>query len=383
MKNSRVLKVAAVAAVAFSVIFAPFASATTWKAGGASSVNGLMAACKAAYQAATGDDFPYNGTGSGAGKTGIQNGTMDFAFSDSVVTAELIPNEIHLPAFVWPVAVLTNLGGSNKPLTLTTETLAKIFAGKITKWNDSAIVAENNRNTTVIVYKKDASGKIAKDAKGAPIVLRTQVVQNHRTLPAKDITVFYRSANSGTSNNLTRAFNKLHPEIWTKAPADSFATAFPGTISSDPVHFRGASGSGDVANGVKATPYSITYAEVGFAAAPYNLAITSVINAAGNAIVPSSDSAMAAAAQATVKDDGTVTFDYATKEPAAYPFTATTYALALTNYGDATKAAGIKKTLNYLSTNCAKDNPSLGFGAYSSTNAFAIAFQRQLAKLGK
>jgi phosphate transport system substrate-binding protein len=140
MKNSRVLKVAAVAAVAFSVIFAPFASATTWKAGGASSVNGLMAACKAAYQAATGDDFPYNGTGSGDGKTGIHNGSMDFAFSDSVDAAP-IAGQIHLPAFVWPVAVLTNLGGSNKPLTLSTETLAKIFAGKITKWNDSAIVA--------------------------------------------------------------------------------------------------------------------------------------------------------------------------------------------------------------------------------------------------
>ena len=382
MKNSRVLKVAAVAAVSLSVIFAPFASATTWKAGGASSVNGLMAACKVAYQAATGDDFPYNGTGSGSGKTGIQNGTMDFAFSDSVVTTELIANEIHLPAFVWPVAILTNLGGSNKPLTLTTETLAKIFAGKITRWNDSAIVAENNRASKVIIYKKK-DGQIVKDAKGAPVVLRTQVVQNHRTLPDKAITVFYRSANSGTSNNLTRAFNNLYPEIWTKSASDAFATAFPGTISSDPVHFRGATGSGDVANGVKATPYSITYAEVGFAAAPYNLAITSVINKAGNAIVPSSDSAMAAAAKATVKDDGTVTFDYATTDAAAYPFTATTYALALTNYGDATKAAGIKKTLNYLSTNCAKDNPSLGFGAYSSTNAFAIAFQRQLAKLGK
>jgi phosphate transport system substrate-binding protein len=381
MKNSRVLKVAAVAAVAFSVIFAPFASATTWKAGGASSVNGLMAACKAAYQIATGDDFPYNGTGSGDGKTGIHNGTMDFAFSDSVDTAP-IAGQIHLPGFVWPVAVLTNLGGSNKPLTLSTETLAKIFAGQITKWNDSAIVAENNRASTVIIYKK-SNGAIVKDAKGAPVVLRTQVVQNHRTLPAKDITVFYRTKNSGTSNNLTRAFNVLYPAIWTKAPNDAFATAFPGDITKDPVHFRGAAGSGDVANGVKATPYSITYAEVGFAAAPYNLAITSVINKAGNAIVPSSDSAMAAAAKATVKDDGTVTFDYATTDAAAYPFTATTYALALTNYGDATKAAGIKKTLNYLSTNCAKDNPKEGFGAYTATNSFAKAFQSQLAKLGK
>jgi hypothetical protein len=46
------------------------------------------------------------------------------------------------------------------------------------------------------------------------------------------------------------------------------------------------------------------------------------------------------------------------------------------------KATGIKKTLDYLANNCAKDNPSQGFGAYSSTNAFSKAFASQLAKLG-
>lgn len=380
MNKSRSLKIAAIVAAA-SLAIIPAASATTWKAGGASSVNGLMAACKAAYQKATGDDFPYNGTGSGDGKTGLHNGSFDFAFSDSVDSAP-IAGQIHLPAFVWPVAILTNLGGSNKPLTLSTETLAKIFAGKIQKWNDPAIVADNNRSVTTIIYKKDAKGQVAKDKNGAPVVLRTAVTSLHRTLPDKDITVFYRTKNSGTSNNLTRAFNKLYPAIWTKAPNDSFATAFPGDITSDPAHFRGAAGSGDVANGVKATPYSITYAEVGFADAPYNLAITNVINAAGNAITPSSLSAMAAAAQATVAADGTVTFDYATKDNDAYPFTATTYALALTNYGDKAKAAGIKKTLDYLANNCAKDNPKEGFGAYTPGNAFAQKFASQLAKLG-
>jgi len=376
MNKSRSLKIAAVA-TAITLAFAPVAQAATWKSGGASSVNGLMAACKAKYQAATGDDFPYNGTGSGTGKTGVKNGTMDFAFSDSFETAPLA-NEIQAPAFVWPVAILTNTGGSNKPLTLSTETIAKIFAGKITRWDDAAIVADNNRPITTIVYAKDASGAVKKDAKGAPVVLRTQTLQQHRILPAKPITVFYRSANSGTSNNLTNAFNKLYPTLWTKAANDAFATAFPGDITANPQFFRGATGSGDVANGVKATPYSITYAEVGFAKAPYNLAITKVINAAGNAIVPSSDSAMAAAAQATVAADGKVTFAYDSKDSDAYPFTATTYALALS--GTANSAA-VAKTLNYLSTNCAKDNPAEGFGAYTDTNAFAKAFQTQLAKL--
>ena len=378
MNKSRSVKIAAiVAAVSLAVI--PAASATTWKAGGASSVNGLMTACAAAYQKATGDDFPYNGTGSGAGKTGLHDGSFDFAFSDSVDTAPSA-GEIHLPAFVWPVGFLQNIGGSNKPLTLSTETLAKIFAGKIDRWNDPAIVADNNRSVTTIIYKKDAKGQIAKDAKGAPVVLRTAVSALHRTLPDKPITVFYRTKNSGTSNNLTRAFNKLYPSIWTKAANDSFASAFPGDITSDPAHFRGAAGSGDVANGVKATPYSITYAEVGFAKAPYNLAITNVINAAGNAITPSSDSAMAAAAQATVDANGLVTFDYATKDADSYPFTATTYALAISGKSN---SDDIAKTLDYLANNCAKDNPAEGFGAYTPTNAFAKAFATQLAKLKK
>jgi len=375
MNKSRSVKIAAiVAAVSLAVI--PAASATTWKAGGASSVNGLMTACAAAYQKATGDDFPYNGTGSGAGKTGLHNGSFDFAFSDSVDTAPMA-GEIHLPAFVWPVGFLQNIGGSNLPLTLSTTTLAKIFAGQITMWNDPAIVADNNRSVTTIIYKK-VNGVVAKDAKGAPIVLRTGITRINRTLPAKPITVFYRNAGSGTSNNLTRAFNKLAPSIWTNPANDLFSTAFPGNVAENPAAFRAVSGSAGIAQGVQQTPYSIGYAEINFAAAPYNLKLVNVINPAGNAITPSSDSAMAAAALATVAADGTVAFNYTSTDNDQYPFTATTYALASTK--DA-KAAAIGKTLDYLATNCAKDNPTLGFATLVPTNAFAKAFASQVAKL--
>jgi phosphate transport system substrate-binding protein len=201
-----------------------------------------------------------------------------------------------------------------------------------------------------------------------------------RSLPNQPITVFYRTKNSGTSNNLTTAFNKLHPSIWTKAGNDAFSTAFPGDITSNPAAFRGAAGSGDVANGVKATKYSITYAEVGFAKAPYNLAIAKIINKAGNAIAPSSDSAMAMAAQASIASDGKVTFNYDTTDSDSYVFTAATYALASSKNA---KADAIAKTLNYLAFNCAKNNPEEGFGAFTATNAFAKAFQVQLAKLTK
>ena len=285
MKKS--LKKAAVTVAALTLIFAPAANAAVLKASGATSVAGLIDKCKADYQSATGHSFDYPGGGSGAGKTAFTNGTVDFAFSDSV-HSPLIANEIHVPTVLWPVAILTNLTGSNKPVTLSTSTVAGIFAGKITKWNDPAIVADNNRTINTIIYKKDASGKVAKDANGAPIVLRTAQVTQHRTMPNLSITVIYRSDNSGTSNNLSRALNKLSPDIWSKSPNDSFANAFPGSITADPVRFRAAAGSAGVSLLASKTKGAITYAELSFAAT-YNLGLTSVINMAGNAILPSSD----------------------------------------------------------------------------------------------
>ena len=384
----KTVKLGVALAASLGLAFAPAAHAgTTWKTAGATSVSTILDLCKSSFSKSTGDDYTIGGGGSSAGKTALKNKTVDFAFSDSIESSP-IDNEIHLPTFVWPVALLTNLGGSNKPITLSTDTAAKIFAGKITMWNDPAIVADNNRTVNTIVYKK-VNGKIATDAKGNPMVLRTQATKIFRTLPNKPITVIYRFDGSGTTDNLTMAMKALAPSVWSSSNS-TFASAFPGgsgALSSRAGTFRSATGSSGVALEASRTPYSITYAEVGFAAAPYKLGVTSILNKAGNAITPSASSAMAAAAQATVKSDGTVTFNYNTTDADAYPFTATTYALALTNYGDANKAKGIKEALDYIAFNCAKataGNPAAeGFGVYTDSNPFAKAFRTQLAKLGK
>jgi len=379
MKNS--LKKVAVAVTALSIVLTPAANAAVLKASGATSVSGLIDKCKADYQSATGHSFDYPGGGSGAGKTAFTNGTVDFAFSDSV-HSPLIANEIHVPTVLWPVAILTNLPGSNKPVTLSTDTVAGIFAGKITNWNDPAIVSDNNRSINTVIYKKDAAGKVAKDKNGAPVVLRTAVVTQHRTMPNLPITVIYRSDNSGTSNNLARALNKLAPSIWTKAPADAFATSFPGTISADPVHFRSASGSAGVSLLASKTKGAITYAELSFAAT-YKLGLSSIINKAGNAILPSSDSAAAAGGVASIDDaTGVLTFDYLTTDADAYPFTATTYALVSTKYGDAAKAKAVKETLTYHAFTCPGKYPTLGFAALTPTSKFGAVVSKQLAKLG-
>jgi len=287
-----------------------------------------------------------------------------------------------VPTVLWPVAILTNLTGSNKPVTLSTDTVAKIFSGQITKWNDPEIVADNNRSINTIIYKKDSTGKVAKDANGQPIVLRTAVVNQYRTLPNLPITVIYRSDNSGTSNNLTRALNKLAPSIWTKSPADSFATAFPGSITANPVQFRSASGSAGVSLLASKTKGAITYAELSFAAT-YKLGVSSIINKAGNAIPPTSDSALAAGGVASIDDaTGILTFDYLTTDADAYPFTATTYALVSTKYGDAAKAKAVKETLSFHAFTCPAKYPTLGFAAITPTSKFGTTVNKQLAKLG-
>lgn len=389
MRKNSIFTGVVVAMSALGLVFAPSASAagTTWKASGATSVSTILDLCKPTFQKATGDDYNYGAGGSSAGKANIKNNTSDFTFSDSVDAAP-VANEIHLPTFVWPVALLTNLGGNKTPVTLSTDTAAKIFAGKITMWNDPAIVADNNRSVKTIVYKK-INGKIATDKTGNPIVLRTQNVTLRRTMPSKPITVIYRSEGSGTSDNLTMAFKALAPSLWT-ASSSTFASAFPGgssALANLAGSFRGVAASSGVALEASRTAYSITYAEVGFASSPYNLGIANILNKAGNAITPSASSAMAAAAQATVKTDGTVTFKYDSTDPDAYPFTATTYALALTDYKSETKAKGVKEALEYIAFNCAKDTASnsaaAGFGIYTEANAFAKAFRTQLAKLGK
>lgn len=376
-KNKKVFLLA----IALVLAYLPTANAAVLKAAGATSVSGLIDKCKADYQAATGNSFDYPGGGSGAGKTAFTNGTVDFAFSDSA-HSPLIANEIHVPTVLWPVAILTNLGGSNKPITLSTDTVAKIFSGDIKNWNDPAIVADNNRTITTIVYRKDKNGKVMMDNTGQPVVLRTQTAQQHRTMPNLPIVVVYRADNSGTSNNLSRALNKLAPNIWTKSPADSFATAFPGNITSDPVRFRSASGSGGVSLLTSKTRGAITYAELSFAAT-YNLGLSSIINKAGNAILPSSNSAAAAGGVASIDDaTGLLTFDYLTTDSDAYPFTATTYALVSTKYGDAAKAKAVKETLSFHAFKCPGLYPALGFASVTPESKFGAIVSRQLAKLG-
>jgi len=380
MKISRSLRAGAAIAAVLVAVSTPAAYAVDFKGAGASAVNNFIAACKTSYQTATGDSFVYTGTGSGDGKRAMDNNTHDFAFSDSANTnAAKRATQIHIPLVAWPVAVMTNLG-STRQLTLSTDTISKIFAKKITRWNDPAIVADANRTYDKVVYRTK-NGVVVKDKNGAPVVLRTQKVQRFFTLPNKPIVVIYRSGTSGTTNNFTTALNALDSATWINKGNDSFVTAFPGTAASDPVGLRAASGSAGVGQLAKDTRYSITYNEVSFAKS-YNLQTVNVINPAGNEVAPATEGVLTAFSAATINDStGLVTFNYTSKLPGAYPFSATTYGMVLTGADKSANVAAVKKMFEYHAFECPKLFPAEGMAVTTKDSELGNAITKLLAKL--
>jgi phosphate transport system substrate-binding protein len=381
MKISRSLRAGAALAAVLVAVTTPAAYAVDFKGQGASAVSNFITACKNDYQKATGDSFTYPGGGSGSGKTAMDSNTFDFAFSDTPNTnSTKRATQVHVPLVAWPVAIATNLG-STRQLSLSADTVSKIFARQITRWNDPAIVKDANRTVSVPVYKK-VNGVVAKDKNGAPIILRTQTVTRYFTLPNKAITVLYRSGNSGTSGNFTAALRAQDPTTWTKPGSDSFATAFPGVVTSDPVGLRSAATSPLLGQLAKDTRYSITYLEVSFAKT-YGLQTVNVINAAGNEIAPSSDGVLSAFSVAKINDEtGIITYDYTTKLAGAYSFPAATYGMFLTGADKSPNAAAVKKMFEYHAFECPKLHPAEGMVLTTKDSDLGKAIIKQLAKLG-
>ncbi|MFI5493210.1 phosphate ABC transporter substrate-binding protein PstS [Actinoplanes sp. NPDC051859] len=268
------------------------------------------------YQQQCGADakIGYESTGSGAGIQAFIAGTADFAGSDSALKPEEQPQAdakcpggqaLNLPMVTGPIAVVYNVDGLDG-LQLSPATLAKIFANKITKWNDPAIAAENS---------------------GAK-------------LPATTIQAVHRSDESGTTDNFTKYLSKTAEAEWTFGNAKAWKA--PGGT--------GANKSDGVASLVKSTPGTISYVEMSFAENS-SLKMAKVKNGAGEYVELTGDSAgktIAGAKIAGTGDDLKLEIDYATKEAGAYPIVLVTYEIACSK-GSA-KAAAIKGFLSYTAS---------------------------------
>ena len=384
MRISKIAKIAVIA-LAFGLVAGSPAYAVDLQGSGASFPALLIEGCKAGFAASNSgaNTYVYASSSSGTGQANSDKSIGDFWMSDGAYTAATKRSTlIHVPLVAAPIAVLHNLP-SKTTLQLSASTIAGIFAGTITRWNDAAIVADNNRSTTKTVYKLDANGNPKKDAKGNPIVLRTQIVQGHYTLPNKAITVIYRSDSSGTTQNFTNYMFKSAPTIWSKDKNKVFKDGFPGDINaiSNLGRIVGAASSTGVAQLAGKTPYSITYDEVNYASAN-KLKIANVINPAGSSVAPDSTGVGAFLASATQDSNGYLTFDYATKEKGAYTLGIVSYLLADTAYPPKATAAAVKAYANYiLSTKCAKDvGGALGFSVIDG--ALLAKSLSQVAKIG-
>lgn len=359
------------------------AHAVDLQGSGASFVDPLLQACKAGFAKASGHSYVYTSTGSGTGKKNADAKIGDFWFSDSAHTATTKRSTVfHAPIIAAPIAVLVNLP-AKKELFLSSTTVAKIFAGEITKWNDPAIVADNNRSITSVVYRKDKNGNAAKDASGNPIVLRTGTKSVIYTLPNQPIKVIFRSDGSGTSNNFTKWLNGTSPSIWTKPANDAFTTAFPGNINAAGNIGRivGANQSQGVATLAAKTKYSITYAEKNWGDA-YGLRAAQISNASGNFVGPDSGATSAFLGEAIQDENGIVTYDYATKVAGAYTLGIISYMLIETEYADKARGAAVKALAEYiLSPACSAADPKLGFTVVSGT--FLTKANAQIAKMNK
>lgn len=375
-------KALAIAAV-IAVSSAQPAHAVDLAGSGASFVVPIVEACKAGFAKKTAHSFVYTSTGSGTGKNNSDNQIGDFWFSDSAHTGAKKRSTIfHAPIVAAPIAVLVNLP-AKKDIYLSSATVAKIFAGQITKWNDPEIVADNNRTVKSVIYRKTSTGNVALDKKGNPIVLRNSSKNIYYTLPNKPIKVVFRSDTSGTSNNFTRFMNGVAPTVWTKPANDAFTTAFPGNINDTANIGRivGANGSQGVATLAAKSQYSITYAEKQWGTS-FGLRAAYIGNASGNFTYPDSAATSAFLGEAKQAADGIVTFDYNTKVAGAYPLGIISYMLLETSYADKAKGKAIVEVAEYLlSSECATAAAPSGFIAIEGT--FLAKAKELLARANK
>ena len=265
--------------------------------------------------------FNYQSIGSGGGIKQISSRTVDFGASDGPMTDEQLkgaPGELfHIPTVLGADVATYNLPGSPK-LKFTPDVLADIFLGKISKWNDPRLAAEN------------------------PGV----------SLPSTPIVVVHRSDGSGTTYIWVDYLSKVSPEWQQKVGR--------GTSVNWPVGLGGKGNEG-VAGQVKSTPGALGYVELAYAV-QNKLPVGLVKNAAGKFVEPTIESTTAAAASAarTMPADFRVSLTNPSGDD-AYPIASFTWLLVYKEQPNEIKGRAIVKFLWWMSHEGQKMAPDLHY----------------------
>ncbi|MCC6178966.1 MAG: phosphate ABC transporter substrate-binding protein PstS [Chloroflexi bacterium] len=260
------------------------------------------------YAKKTGVQVNYQAIGSGGGIKAITDKTVDFGASDGILTAEqqsVAPDVLHIPTTMGSDVLAYNVSGVESGLKLTPETLAGIFLGTITKWNDPALAGDN------------------------PTL----------SLPDKDIITVHRSDGSGTTYIFTNYLTKVSPE-WASQVGNATSVNWPNGL--------GGQGNAGVAGEIKANDGAIGYVELAYAI-QNKITYATMKNASGNWVDASIASTSAAADGVTLPDDMKIMVTNSSNAN-AYPIASFTWILANQNQADSAKGKALVDLLNWAVT---------------------------------
>jgi len=283
------------------------------------------------YAARTGVKINYQSIGSGGGIRQLSEQTVDFGASDAPMSdAELAKAKggaiMHIPTVLGAVVVTYNVPEIKRPLRLDGTTLAGIFLGKITKWNDARIAALNP---------------------GA-------------RLPASDILVVHRSDGSGTSYVFTDYLSSVSAE-WAAKPGKGKEVQWPVGL--------GGKGNEGVAAQVKQLPGSIGYVELAYAK-QNTLAYADIRNMQGQFVTPTIAAVTAAAAGAAAKLPANTDYRVSIVNASgkgAYPISSFTWLLVYRNQTDAAKGKKLIDFVRWALTEGEKSAATLDYAPLPAT----------------
>lgn len=250
----------------------------------------------------------YDPVGSGSGREGFIAGQYSFAGSDSAMDSDEQEqacgsgSPFHVPSYISPVAVAFNLEGVDT-LNMNPETIAKVFSGEITTWDDEEI-AEQNEDVE---------------------------------LPSTDITVVHRSDDSGTTENFTDYLSGAAGDAWTWEASDAWPEDLTG---------ESAQQTSGVVSLTTDTDGAITYAD-----ASQIGGLSTVAVGVGEDYVEYSAEAAASAVESAEEDpdsEGARVLDRSTEEEGVYPIVMISYHIFCDAYEDEGLVEQVKAFGNYV-----------------------------------
>ena len=312
----------------------------TLNGAGSSAQEAAVAAWKAAFQTTNADaTVNYDPVGSGGGREQFIAGGVQFAGSDAYLTDEELASAkekcgsdiVEVPTYVSPIAVVYNLKGVDD-LNLSAKTIGQIFEGKITKWDDAAIKADNP------------------DAK----------------LPSSNITAVHRSDDSGTTKNFTDYLDKASEGGWTG-----------GVVETWPLKGgEAAEGTSGVISAVSGGDGTIGYADESQAG---ELGKANV--KVGEDFVAPTPEAAAKVLDTTKPVEGrdatdiAVDIDRTTTESGVYPIVLASYQIACQTQKDAATADLVKGWLTYVTSTEGQEAAAKTAGSAPLSGDFASKVQ--------